>query len=83
MNWPLFFDRFGLIVFGYLFIDALYDLFISKRRKNKKDKWSTWIRLFIGLAGLVVDGTFVVLQDIFMLFLFVYRPIMNKILLRK
>jgi len=29
---------FGLIIFTYLLIDAIYDLFIAKRRLDKKQK---------------------------------------------
>lgn len=44
-----FFDKFGLAVFLFLFIDALLDL-------EKKQDWRTYVRLGIGIAGLIVDG---------------------------
>jgi len=62
MNLPLFFDRFGLIVFLFILVDAIYGL--NKKKLNKNEKIRTWIRVFIGVAGLIVDGFFVISQDI-------------------
>ena len=63
MNIALFFDRFGLVIFLYILIDAIYDL--RKKKLNKNEKLRVWIRVFIGIAGLIVDGFLVVSQDIF------------------
>ncbi|MBI2667963.1 hypothetical protein HYX17_04320 [Candidatus Woesearchaeota archaeon] len=63
MNISLFFDRFGLIVFLYILLDAVYDL--RKRKLNRNEKLRVWIRILIGIAGLVVDGFLVVSQDVF------------------
>lgn len=63
MNTALFFDRFGLIVFLYILIDAIYDL--RNKKLNKNEKLRARIRIFIGIAGLIIDGFLVVSQDIF------------------
>lgn len=52
----LFFDRFGLIVFLFILFDAVYDIMRSRR------SWRVWLRLVIGIAGLVVDGTLVAID---------------------
>lgn len=63
MNLPLFFDKFGLIIFLFILIDAVYDL--RDKKLNKNEKLRVWIRILIGIAGLIVDGFFVISQDIF------------------
>ena len=45
-----FFDYFGLIVFLFILVDAIYDI------KQGKKNWRVYLRLLIGLAGLLVDG---------------------------
>ena len=68
MSLPIFFDRFGLIAFIFITIDSIYDLFFSKDRNSRyhrKQRWKIWIRFSIGLVGLIIDGFFVIAQDIF------------------
>lgn len=68
MSLPIFFDRFGLIAFLYIIIDAIYDLFFSKDRNSayhKKQRWKVWLRFFIGVVGVIVDGFLVIAQDFF------------------
>jgi hypothetical protein len=51
MNLYKFFDHFGLIVFLFLFIDAVLDI-----RARKNVTWRTYARVLIGIGGLAVDG---------------------------
>lgn len=50
VNLYKFFDYFGLIIFTFLLIDAIYDL--KKGEKN----WRIYLRLSIGILGLLVDS---------------------------
>jgi len=50
MNLYKFFDYFGLLVFLFIFFDALFAIW------KKEGNWRVWIRLFIGVAGILVDG---------------------------
>jgi hypothetical protein len=50
MNIPVFFDRFGLIIFSFLVVDSLMYL-----KENKRDV-RAMVRLGIGVVGLAVDG---------------------------
>ena len=50
MNLYKFFDTIGLAVFTFLLIDALWDI----QRGNRDVR--TYIRLAIGVGGLLVDG---------------------------
>ena len=56
-----FFDTFGLIVFTFLIIDAIIDL-----NKKKTRNWRVWIRLIIGILGLLVDTSLVLFVELTM-----------------
>ena len=48
MNIYNYFDSFALLVWAFIFFDALYDM------KKRKD-WRVKLRLLIGLFGFVID----------------------------
>lgn len=50
MNLYKFFDHFGIIVFIFLTIDAIYDLNVGRKELR------TYIRLLIGVGGFLIDG---------------------------
>jgi hypothetical protein len=45
------FDKLGMVAFGYLLVDALYDL-----RSPSARTWRTYVRMLIGIGGLFVDS---------------------------
>lgn len=45
-----FFDYFGLPTFTFLTVDSLVYIF------DGDVSWRVWVRLFIGVAGILVDG---------------------------
>ena len=50
MNIPIFFDRFGIIVWIALIVDAVLQY------RNKQRHWRVWAELALGIIGLIVDG---------------------------
>ena len=50
MNLYKFFDKFGIIIFAFLIIDSILYL------KSGVVDWRVYTRLFIGIAGLLVDS---------------------------
>lgn len=54
-----FFDNFGLVVFTFIIIDSIIDL------TNKKTRtWRAWVRLVIGILGLLTDLSLIIYTDI-------------------
>ena len=51
VNLYKFFDHFGLFIFSFLLIDALFDIL-----KRKNVTWKTYVRAIIGVGGLLIDG---------------------------
>ncbi|MEK7128865.1 MAG: hypothetical protein AAB858_00785 [Patescibacteria group bacterium] len=45
-----FFDRFGIAVFLFLFLNSLYYIKIGEA------SWDVYVRLIIGAGGFLVDG---------------------------
>lgn len=52
---PEFFDIFGLGVFGFITAISVWAL----KTGNPPPRWSLFLLLGIGIAGLIVDGTIV------------------------
>lgn len=52
---PEFFDIFGLGVFSFLSVAAVWAL----RTHRPLPDWVLWVVLGVGIAGLIVDGTIV------------------------
>lgn len=50
MNLYKFFDHFGVIIFAFLLLDSIFYI-----RQGIID-WRVYIRLLIGISGLLVDG---------------------------
>ncbi len=49
MNLYNYFDTFALIIWAYIFLDALFEY-----KKGRKD-WRVKLRLLIGLGGFIID----------------------------
>lgn len=54
---PTFFDKFGLVIFTFITIIATYMLYAKKM----PDRKVIWILLAIGILGLIVEGTIVII----------------------
>jgi len=52
---PRFYDIFGLPIFSFISLLSIWMLYSSKL----PPKWVIWLLLFIGIAGIIVDGTMV------------------------
>ena len=50
MNLYKFFDYFGLVIFSFILLDALFEIL------GGGPTWRSYARLFIGMGGLAVDG---------------------------
>jgi len=50
MNLYKFFDKFGILVFLFILIDAIFEI------KSGRNDFRVILRLLIGIGGLLIDG---------------------------